>query len=121
MNEHQKKSEALGINRSSYNYINQLWKLHCRDVEGVDFMATDFEDTVDELSEPEFDPTLDDENTLHKILETINSDPESDSPDSATKHQIWLERQLIALKRFKSDIELRLRNTSSISDDNKFQ
>ena len=112
MDEHLKRVEALGIAKSSYNYINQLWKLHCRDVFGIDFMSTDFEDAVDALSEPEAPLSLDGENPLSAILNAINSELDTLEPDRINQCQSWLEKQLMALKRIKSDIELRLRNIS---------
>ncbi|MEC8738153.1 MAG: hypothetical protein VXX91_07970 [Planctomycetota bacterium] len=112
MDEHLKRVEALGIAKSSYNYINQLWKLHCRDVVGIDFMSTDFEDAVDALSEPEAPLSLDGENPLSAILNAINSELDTLEPDRINQCQSWLEKQLMALKRIKSDIELRLRNIS---------
>lgn len=115
MDNHQEKIKALGITRSKSNYINQLWKLHCRDVSGVDFMATDFEDTIDEFveSEPSSHQV---ESPLNAILDTINSEPENSGSSDVAKHQSWLEQQLMVLKRLKSDVELRLRDTSSIKE-----
>lgn len=115
MDNHQEKIKALGITRSKSNYINQLWKLHCRDVSGVDFMATDFEDTIDEFveSEPSSQQV---ESPLNAILDTINSEPENSGSSDVAKHQSWLEQQLMVLKRLKSDVELRLRDTSSIKE-----
>lgn len=115
MDNHQEKIKALGITRSKSNYINQLWKLHCRNVSGVDFMATDFEDTIDEFveSEPSSQQV---ESPLNAILDTINSEPENSGSSDVTKHQSWLEQQLMVLKRLKSDVELRLRDTSSIKE-----
>lgn len=115
MDNHQEKIKALGITRSKSNYINQLWKLHCRDVSGVDFMATDFEDTIDEFVES--DPSSQQvESPLNAILDTINSEPENSGSSDVAKHQSWLEQQLMVLKRLKSDVELRLRDTSSIKE-----
>ena len=115
MDNHQEKIKALGITRSKSNYINQLWKLHCRDVSGVDFMATDFEDTIDEFveSEPSSQQV---ESPLNAILDTINSEPENSGSSDVAKHQSWLEQQLMVLKRLNSDVELRLRDTSSIKE-----
>ena len=115
MDNHQEKIKALGITRSKSNYINQLWKIHCRDVSGVDFMATDFEDTIDEFveSEPSSQQV---ESPLNAILDTINSEPENSGSSDVAKHQSWLEQQLMVLKRLKSDVELRLRDTSSIKE-----
>lgn len=115
MDNHQEKIKALGITRSKSNYINQLWKLHCRNVSGVDFMATDFEDTIDEFveSEPSSQQV---ESPLNAILDTINSEPENSGSSDVAKHQSWLEQQLMVLKRLKSDVELRLRDTSSIKE-----
>ena len=111
----QEKMKALGITNSKGNYINQLWKLHCRDVLGVDFMATDFEDSIDEYTESE--PSRQQfESPLSAILDMINSEPKSASSSDVTKHQLWLEQQLMALKRLKSDVELRLRDTSTIQE-----
>ena len=108
----QEKMKALGIKNSKGNYINQLWKLHCRDVLGVDFMATDFEDSIDEYTESE--PSRQQvESPLSAILDMINSEPKSTSSSDVTTHQFWLEQQLMARKRLKSDVELRLRDTST--------
>ena len=113
MDNHLKKVEALGIKQSSYNYINELWKLHCRDVAGIEFMSTDFEDVIDDLSDSEDQSMLDSENPLSAILNIINSEPDVLEPDKTIKYQAWLEKHLMALKRLKSDTELRLRNISS--------
>jgi len=118
MDDHQERIEALGISRAKNNYINQLWKLHCRDIVGVEFMATDFEDAIDELDEE--DPSsqaLD--HPLSAILETINSEPESLTSREVNDHYLWLDEKLMALKRLKSDVELRLRNASSSIPENK--
>ena len=118
MDDHQERIEALGISRAKNNYINQLWKLHCRDIVGVEFMATDFEDAIDELDEE--DPSsqaLD--HTLSAIIETINSEPESLTSREVNDHYLWLDEKLMALKRLKSDVELRLRNASSSIPENK--
>ena len=78
-------------------------------------MATDFEDTIDEFveSEPSSQQV---ESPLNAILDTINSEPENSGSSDVAKHQSWLEQQLMVLKRLKSDVELRLRDTSSIKE-----
>ena len=117
MDDHQERIEALGISRAKNNYINQLWKLHCRDIVGVEFMATDFEDAIDELEEAvPSSPAV--EHPLSAILETINSEPESLNSREANERYLWLEEKLMALKRLKSDVELRLRNASSTTENN---
>lgn len=78
-------------------------------------MATDFEDSIDEYTESE--PSRQQvESPLSAILDMINSEPKSASSSDVTKHQLWLEQQLMALKRLKSDVELRLRDTSTIQE-----
>jgi hypothetical protein len=121
MDDHQEIIKALGISRAKNNYINQLWELHCRDIVGVKLMATDFEDAIDELEE-EGPSSLAVEHPLSAILETINSEPESLNSREANERYLWLEEKLMALRRLKSDVELRLRNaSSSITENNAIQ
>ena len=112
MDEHQERIEALGISRATNNYINQLWKIHCRDIVGFELMATDFEDAIDELEEAR-PSSLAIEHPLSAILEAINSEPTSSNSSKANEHYLWLAKKLMALKWLKSDVELRLRNASS--------
>lgn len=115
MDDHQERIEALGISRSKNDYIKQLWKLHCGDILEMDFITTDFDVSTFESTEAE--PTSPQSKHLFAtILETINSEPDRLNPSDAIKYKRWLEQQLTALKRLKSDVELRLRNTSSISN-----
>ena len=120
MDDHQERIEALGISRVTNNYINQLWKLHCRDVVGIEFMATDFEDAIDELEEA-MPSSLAIEHPLSAILETINSEPDNLDSSEVNNHYQWLEEKLMALKRLKSDMELRLRNASSTTENKTIQ
>ena len=121
MDDHQERIEALGISRAANNYINQLWKLHCRDLVGIEFMATDFEDAIDELEEtaPSSQAI---EHPLSAILDTINSEPKSLDLSEMNEQYLWLAKKLMALKWLKSDVELRLRNaSSSITENNAIQ
>ena len=59
-----------------------------------------------------------DQDYLPSIIETINTEAEN---LNLAEQQRWLEQKLTFLARLKSQIELRLRNTSSTHEDNQVQ
>ena len=111
--------QALGINISSKNYINERWKHHCKEIEGLDFMSTDFEDSYDESDDnnPSTTP-LSHDNPITRILSLINSPEEAIAEKSLSALYKQLDDQLMVLRRFKSDLELALRFATKIEGDN---
>ena len=40
--------DALGITRADSNHLIDLWKIHCKRIQGLEFKATDYEEQTNE-------------------------------------------------------------------------
>ena len=112
MDEYLKKAKALGLTQLKSNYIKHLWKVHCRDIQSLDFGSGDLDEDEDDILGSE-EIMQSDENQLFLILDAINTDPTSWQLDDIKNKKRWINQKLLLLERIKSHIELRLRNTSS--------
>ena len=118
MDDFTESAKALGLLNLKNNYIKYIWKIHCKDIPGLEFSQTDRDTSEDDLidSESSIQP---DGDYFRSILETINSEPENTDANYADEQQDWLKQKLTTLGRLKSVLELRLRHISSSRESNK--
>lgn len=107
------KADALGITKDTTNYLKKLWRIHCKDIEGLDFAATDLEEEIEDFQNLEHEDTSG-AHQFAKIISIINSE-EKDAVDGDQQHLYdWLEKKIFILNRLKSDLELQLRNATIV-------
>ena len=111
-------AKALGLLNLKNNYIKYIWKIHCKDINGLEFSQSDRDSSDDDLIDCE-SSTQADGDYFRSILETINSEPEYIQDNNADEQHGWLKLKLTTLGRLKSVLELRLRHISSAWESNK--
>ena len=106
--------DALGITRSDSNHLVKLWQIHCKDIEGLEFKATDYEEEINEdnfLTESE----ADDKQVISNFFALINDEKPQNLNWEREKYAAWIDHKITQLKRACSEIELHLRKKSEAS------
>ena len=105
-------ARALGLLNLPVNYIEYIWKTHCKDIDGLEFTQRDRDNSEDDLINYKSSNQADGD-YFRSILETINSEPKHIQSNDADEQQGWLQQRVTTLERLKSVLELRLRHISS--------
>ena len=90
--------DALGITRADSNHLIDLWKIHCKRIQGLEFKATDYEER--------------DKHRVSDLFALINNKQPQNDDWREEQYINWIEQRITQLKRLYSEIELHLRKKS---------
>ena len=103
--------DALGITQADSNYLVDLWKIHCKEIEGLEFKATDYEEQTNE-DDLLIDREGGDKQRASDLFALINNKQTQNVDWGEEQYNQWIEHKITQLKRLYSEIELHLRKKS---------
>ena len=118
MNKEQNKTDyindaidTLGITRADSNHLIDLWKIHCKGIQGLEFKATDYEEQTNE-DDLLMDCEERDKQRVSDLFNLINNKQPQNVDWGKEQYINWIEQRITQLKRLYSEIELHLRKKS---------
>jgi|TARA_B100001173_G_scaffold303467_1_gene306272 hypothetical protein len=103
--------DALGITRADSNHLIDLWKIHCKRIQGLEFKATDYEEQTNE-DDLLIDYEERDKQRVSDLFALINNKQPQNDDWREEQYINWIEQRITQLKRLYSEIELHLRKKS---------